>query len=152
MENVRKKSDTLARRISTAGAQEMQKNRLWTFIIAARSRSLKKEIRVPGAGMSAVVWSLALVFGTTGFASGQTQSSPDQTVYIRCGSLIDGKTGESRSNVTVVVECPHCRSKGRRCICESCERDRLVARNLSSWIHRHAHARAVARRCHGSRL
>jgi len=101
---VQKKSDTLARRISTAGAQEMQKDSRWTFIIAGRSTSRKREMYVPGAGMSVVVWTLALVFGITGAASGQTKSSSDQTVYIRCGSLIDGKTGESRSNVTVVVK------------------------------------------------
>jgi imidazolonepropionase-like amidohydrolase len=101
---MREKSGTLARRISTAGAQEMQKNSRWTLFIADRSTARKKEIHVLGVGMSAVVWSLALVFGIAGTASGQTKSSPDQTVYIRCGSLIDGKTGESRSNVTVVVK------------------------------------------------
>ena len=79
----------------------MQKNSRWTLVFAG---SLVSRIDVLGAGMFAVAWCMALVFGITGAASGQTKSSPDQVVYIRCRSLIDGKTGESHPNVTVVVK------------------------------------------------
>jgi len=82
----------------------MQKDSRWTLFIAGGSTTRKKEIHVLGVGMSAVIWSIALLFAIAGAASGQTKSPPDQIVYIRCGNLIDGKTGESRPNVTVVVK------------------------------------------------
>jgi len=82
----------------------MQKDSRRTLFIAGGSTTRKKEIHVLGVGMSAVIWSIALLFAIAGAASGQTKSPPDQIVYIRCGNLIDGKTGESRPNVTVVVK------------------------------------------------
>jgi imidazolonepropionase-like amidohydrolase len=82
----------------------MQKDSRWTLGIAGPPISRKTKIDVLVAGMFSVSWRIALVFAITGAASGQTKSSPDQLVYIRCGNLIDGKTGESRPNVIVVVK------------------------------------------------
>jgi imidazolonepropionase-like amidohydrolase len=52
--------------------------------------------------VSAMLCAFGLVLGTQ--CLGWAQNSPDKTVYIRCGSLVDGKTGEAHSNVTVVVK------------------------------------------------
>lgn len=50
----------------------------------------------------AVICALGFLLGTPSRVPAQT--SADKIVYIRCGSLIDGKTGEVRSNVNVVVK------------------------------------------------
>src|SRR6266567_9493424 len=54
-------------------------------------------------------WTRALVLpisvlGVVAVTLAQEIKVPDQFVYIRCGSLIDGTTGQPRSNVTVIVK------------------------------------------------
>jgi imidazolonepropionase-like amidohydrolase len=51
---------------------------------------------------SVVLLISVLVTRGTGFS--QNAKAPDQLVYIRCGILIDGTTGQPRSNVTVIVK------------------------------------------------
>jgi imidazolonepropionase-like amidohydrolase len=45
-----------------------------------------------------------MILGAAAFSSAQQSKMPDQFVYIRCGNLIDGTTGQPRSNVTVIVK------------------------------------------------
>ena len=44
------------------------------------------------------------ILGTVAFGSAQESKMPDQFVYLRCGTLIDGNTGQARTNVTIVVK------------------------------------------------
>ena len=51
------------------------------------------------------VFAVVLMSGFVGMTSAQkTSAVPDQLIYVRCGTLIDGTAGQPRSNVTVVVK------------------------------------------------
>jgi imidazolonepropionase-like amidohydrolase len=47
---------------------------------------------------------LTSVLAFPGTALAQNSNPPDQFVYVRCGTLIDGNTGQARANVTIVVK------------------------------------------------
>jgi len=88
----------------------MQKDGRWSSVPSPSSGQAKFNRR-PKSHEPALYREMFLVWAVCafGFLPGipprvAAQSSADKIVHIHCGSLIEGKTGEARSNVTVVVK------------------------------------------------